>query len=179
MAELWLDITDIPAQGREFSFADPAIWEGPCCEFGLPYRADPDDPPRADVTVMPHKSGVFVRGRLAGKVIAPCDRCAEDTTVVLDSPFEVDEELPRPDEQSLEATLVRRRGKVIELDAGGLLWEQFLLAMPVKPLCSEDCPGLCPGCGRPLGAGSCTCGEAEGDSRLAVLRGMRIGKPTQ
>lgn len=178
MAELWLDITDIPAQGRDFSFTDPAIWEEPFREFGLPYRRDPDAPPVAELTVTPQKSGVLVRGRLSGRIVTPCDRCAEDTTVVLDNSFELFEELPRQGEQSLEESRMRRRGKVIELDAGGLLWEQFVLAMPVKPLCSEGCLGLCPGCGRNLNAGSCSCGESESDPRLAALRGLRITKPT-
>jgi uncharacterized protein len=178
MAELWLDITDIPAQGREFSFTDPTVWEGPFVEFGLPYRQDPQAPLAADMTVTPQKTGVFVRGRLTGKVLTPCDRCAEETTVVLDSAFEVFEDMPRPGELSLETSLLRRRGKVIELDAGGLLWEQFVLAMPIKPLCSEDCLGLCPGCGRNRTTGSCTCGEPDGDPRLSALRGLRITKPT-
>jgi len=177
MTELWLDITDIPATGRDFSFSDPAIWEEPIGRYGLPYRFDRDAPPTAELSVAPQKDGVLVRGNLAGRVVTPCDRCAEDTAVPLDSPFELYEELPRPGEASLETALVRRRGKVLELDVGGLLWEQFVLAMPVKPLCSEGCLGLCPGCGRSLNAGSCNCGEPEGDPRLEPLRGLRVTKP--
>lgn len=178
MTELWLDITDIPATGRDFSFSDPAIWDEPIREFGLPYRPDPDNAPGAELSVAPQKDGVLVRGRLSGRMITPCDRCAEDTVIPLDSPFEVYEELPRPGETSLETALVRRRGKVLELDVGGLLWEQLVLAMPVKPLCSEGCLGLCPGCGRNLNSGSCACGKPEGDPRLAPLRGLRVTKPT-
>jgi uncharacterized protein len=178
MTELWLDITDIPATGRDFSFSDPAIWNEPIREYGLPHRFAPGAAPVAEVNVTPQKTGVLVRGRLAGQVITPCDRCAEDAVVVLDSPFELYEELPRQGELSLEISLLRRRGKVLELDVGGILWEQFVLAMPVKPLCSEDCLGLCPGCGRKIGAGSCSCGESDGDLRLAPLRGLRVTKPT-
>ena len=34
------------------------------------------------------------------------------------------------------------------LDVIDLLREQFMLALPMKPLCSEDCRGLCAGAGR-------------------------------
>ena len=40
MSELWLDITDIPATGREFSFSDQALWTDSIAEFSLPYRLD-------------------------------------------------------------------------------------------------------------------------------------------
>ncbi len=150
------------------------MWAAPIREFGLPHRLDPQDSPRAEFSVVPQRRGVLVQGRIAGRVVTPCDRCAEDTVVVLDSPFEFYEELPIAGEQTLETSLVRRRGKVMELDVGGMLWEQFVLAMPVKPLCSENCLGLCPGCGRNLNTGSCDCGGPGGDPRLAPLRGLRV-----
>lgn len=54
------------------------------------------------------------------------------------------------------------------LDAGELAKTIFILEMDTKTLCSEDCKGLCPGCGVDLNQGSCTC-KKEADPRLAVL----------
>ena len=54
------------------------------------------------------------------------------------------------------------------LDAGELAKTIFILEMDTKTLCSEDCKGLCPGCGVDLNQGSCTC-KKEVDPRLAVL----------
>ncbi|MCI8419312.1 MAG: DUF177 domain-containing protein [Oscillospiraceae bacterium] len=54
------------------------------------------------------------------------------------------------------------------LDAGELAKTIFILEMDTKTLCSEDCKGLCPGCGVDLNQGSCTC-KKETDPRLAVL----------
>ena len=34
-----------------------------------------------------------------------------------------------------------------QIDLNELLREQFYLALPMKPLCREDCRGLCPQCG--------------------------------
>ncbi len=55
-----------------------------------------------------------------------------------------------------------------ELDADELLRDVFVLAMDSKHLCSEDCKGLCPGCGADLNSEPCRC-KKEVDPRLAGL----------
>lgn len=55
------------------------------------------------------------------------------------------------------------------LDVGELAREEFLLGMDTKTLCSEDCKGLCPGCGADLNLGKCTCGKTA-DPRWTPLR---------
>jgi len=174
MSELWLDITDIPATGREFSFSDPAIWTGPIAEFGMAHRLEGTGAPlAATFSVAPQGRGVLIRGRLDGAIMTPCDRCTEDTRVVVDASFELFEDLPLEGAQSMEPGLLRRRGKVVELDVASLLWEQFLLALPAKPLCDENCPGLCPRCGANLRNGPCGCSEEDGDFRLAVFKTLK------
>jgi len=175
MSELWLDITDLPATGREFSFSDPALWTGPIAEFKLPHRLGTGDAGiSATFALEPQGRGILIHGTIVGSVITPCDRCAEDTLVVINSSFELFEELPLEDEQRLEPGLLRRRGEVLELDVASMLWEQFLLALPVKPLCDENCPGLCPHCGKPLRNGPCGCAAEDSDPRLAVLRNLKV-----
>jgi uncharacterized protein len=51
--------------------------------------------------------------------------------------------------------------------------EQFYLALPMKPLCSEACHGLCPVCGTNLNRGTCDCKRDWDDPRLAPLRELR------
>ena len=46
--------------------------------------------------------------------------------------------------------------------------QNVLLAIPMVPLCREDCPGLCSQCGHDLSLGSCEC-KPEVDVRLSVL----------
>lgn len=55
-----------------------------------------------------------------------------------------------------------------ELDAETLMSETFVLAMDSKNLCTEDCKGLCSGCGADLNVEPCRC-KKEGDPRLAAL----------
>lgn len=174
MVERWLDITDIPEEGREFSFEDQELWAEGWREFHMDFS--PAKPLTAGFAIIPAERGVLVRGRLQGSVIVPCDRCTKPVEVFVDQSFDLHEEEPLPGEDALEPSLLRRKGHRLELDAGGMLWEEFVLALPVKPLCSEDCKGLCPTCGKDLNAGPCECAEAEFDPRLAALRGLTIVK---
>lgn len=48
--------------------------------------------------------------------------------------------------------------------------QAVLLAVPLVPLCKEDCAGLCPQCGQDFNAGQCACQPIEIDSRLDVLK---------
>lgn len=49
--------------------------------------------------------------------------------------------------------------------------EELVLELPMLSLCSEDCPGLCPKCGKRLRDGDCGCKEKkEIDPRLAILQ---------
>lgn len=58
------------------------------------------------------------------------------------------------------------------LDIDDELLEEILLTFPQKLLCSEDCKGLCPKCGKRLNDGECSCDTREIDPRLAVLKNL-------
>ncbi|MBU1003611.1 MAG: DUF177 domain-containing protein [Proteobacteria bacterium] len=171
METFWIDITDIPAQGREFSFSDPEIWAVPAKHYAM--EAVPGKGMEATLLVIPQGDKCLVTGRIAGTVSIPCDRCTEPASFSFEQQFETFEELV-PDTQDDREPLLREHEGKLELDAGTILWEQFVLALPVKPLCSEDCKGLCPHCGVALNMHSCDCGSKEGDPRLAILRGLKF-----
>ena len=59
-----------------------------------------------------------------------------------------------------------------QIDLNELVREQFYLALPMKPLCREDCRGLCPQCGVNWNTGTCECGSGWEDPRLAPLKGL-------
>jgi len=67
------------------------------------------------------------------------------------------------------------RGGEIRLDSVCL--EVISLALPVKPLCREDCAGLCAQCGADLNGGACGCKEARPPSPFDVLAALRDGEP--
>jgi uncharacterized protein len=57
-----------------------------------------------------------------------------------------------------------------ELDLDEELREALILSFPMRLLCEEDCPGLCPKCGKPRREGECGCPTREIDPRLAILQ---------
>lgn len=67
------------------------------------------------------------------------------------------------------------RGGEIELSSVCL--ELIALGLPVKPLCHEDCPGLCPQCGADLSGGDCGCRQTPNPSPFDVLATLRGDGP--
>ena len=100
-----------------------------------------------------------------------CARCLAPVTGVFSLDFErtVAPEGVLSEEQIEENVdeYVILSGK--ELDVDEQLREEILLCFPQKILCSDDCPGLCPKCGKPKREGDCGCVTREIDPRLAVL----------
>ena len=56
------------------------------------------------------------------------------------------------------------------------LAEVVSLAVPIQPLCREDCVGLCPRCGCDLNQTSCDCEELKPESPFAVLARLSAGR---
>ena len=98
------------------------------------------------------------------ELVLVCDRCQKvfrrEKTVPLH--FLLAHELAGEDEEEI----ILLDGE--ELDVGDLAFTTFLLEMDTKNLCSEDCEGLCPGCGVNLNEETCRC-KPEGDPRWAAL----------
>ena len=98
----------------------------------------------------------------------PCDRCFELTTQEhkLDLFHTVVRELS--DEEDNDGEFVLAPDDTLDLDE--LLTEDLLLDVPSKFLCSLDCKGLCPSCGKNLNHGDCDCQQDTVDPRLAILK---------
>ena len=63
-----------------------------------------------------------------------------------------------------------------ELDLEPLARDAVLLELPLAPLCSEDCRGLCPTCGANRNTDECEC-VTPGDPRWSALDVLRDGRP--
>ena len=57
-----------------------------------------------------------------------------------------------------------------ELEIGQRVREGVILAIPIKPLCADDCRGLCPMCGTNLNESDCDCVPDKTDERWDVLK---------
>jgi uncharacterized protein len=116
-------------------------------------------------------------GRVSTRLEVVCSRCVEPFEVPIDAPFDLRyvPQAANAGEGEVEvgeddlATAFHREGLVDLID---LLREQFVLALPMKPLCSEACGGLCPECGTNLNKTQCTCAPKWEDPRLAPLKSL-------
>ncbi len=111
--------------------------------------------------------------------LAACARCLSQVERTLSFPFErtVAEEknlTEQQREESVDEYAIVQNGR---LDLDEELREVLILEMPMRFLCSEDCPGLCPKCGKPKRDGSCNCSEKEIDPRWAKLAKIRDSLP--
>ncbi|HWK09116.1 MAG TPA: DUF177 domain-containing protein [Vicinamibacterales bacterium] len=113
-------------------------------------------------------------GRIESTLRLECGRCLEPFDVHVDAPFELRyvsaQENVGEGEREVgddDLTTAYYRDNVIDLEE--LMREQFQLALPMKPLCSEACKGLCPECGANLNTNSCDCKASWVDPRLKGL----------
>lgn len=174
-------LNEIEPQGCTLTVSDSSVWEQPLKEYHVSCRMV--EPVTAEVFLLPQEDGCLIRGTIRGVVAMPCNRCMEETLVVLNQSFDEFEEYPglgetEPEEEDsaglLDECVVSMEGGAPFLDLAALLWEEFSLALPVKPLCRPDCRGLCPECGKNLNEGACGCSRDSGDPRLAALRQLKV-----
>jgi len=142
---------------------------------------DFDFPATVSVRLDYYRAGqeLFFQGQISGDVIGHCGRCLEDYGFPLDADFSV-LLVPKTEDLTAETELTGDEldlsvyeGDIVDLTP--LLREQIILALPTRPLCDEDCKGLCPTCGMNLNMETCRCAATVGDPRLAVLRNIKIG----
>ena len=120
--------------------------------------------------------------RLVGRVRAtlelPCGRCLEPFILPVDAAFDLRYQPHAHNtgegEREIEADdLDTAFYDNDEIDLGQLMQEQFYLTLPMKPLCTDDCKGLCSTCGTNLNRGTCSCSNQWEDPRLAALKTLK------
>lgn len=117
---------------------------------------------------------VLVRGVLSGDIELECSRCLKTFDVGIKSRMDIvfHPEVVNKKEEShgLRADeLETEFYKDDTLDVDNLLVEQLILNVPMKPLCSPECKGICPKCGTDLNLEQCNCETVEIDPRLKIL----------
>lgn len=122
---------------------------------------------------------LLIRGGLDAQVRLECGRCLEEFAIPVHAdveeefrvrPGEViaevddEEEIAGPADENVMAIF---EGVNLRLDE--LIRQHLLLAIPPFPACSEECRGLCAGCGHNLNETACICRPAALESPFAVL----------
>ena len=113
-------------------------------------------------------------GRLTATLELACSRCLEPYTIPVESELDllflpVSEQAETQDVEVEDADIGVSYYKDDQIDLGEMMREQFYLALPMKPLCREDCAGLCPICGINRNREQCDCQTTWVDPRLEPL----------
>ncbi len=118
---------------------------------------------------------VLVQGHLAALIPQVCGRCLEAFT--FRAMAEVDTRFaPRPPaarDQKVELTPDDLELDFYDndlLDLNRLIQTEAMLGLPMKPLCRDECRGLCLVCGGNRNSNPCACEVRLPDPRLAVLK---------
>lgn len=152
-------------------------------------QLEEDDPGIRDVlsltaTIREEDSEFRVEGELKGLLVHECVRCLGEFTSPANISFQARYRDPRyrrarrTDTDEREGTrdpddvesypVVKQR-----IALHDLLREHVILSVPMQPLCSDGCRGLCQTCGHSLNVSVCGCKETPIESPFAVLRAVR------
>lgn len=120
-------------------------------EIGIPF------PLELKLDIYNTEDSYTLTGSLAGVLVLTCSRCLERFEYKID--IKISEELMKKDVNNIS-----------EFDISIILIENILLIIPIKPVCSQDCKGLCVQCGQNLNEKECDCENDIIDPRMAKLK---------
>lgn len=174
-----LRVDDITAEAKELAFEEPEAQVNALLERRPPQEYRIEGP--ISVTISCYRAGtdLFFAGDLHASTHATCARCTDDSVRLIDRSFRFiltprvvglnDDNIQAED---LELSVYDGE----EVDLAPLIREQFLLALPTRPLCADECRGLCPHCGANRNMADCGCRTESLDPRFAVLRSLKLGR---
>jgi uncharacterized protein len=116
-----------------------------------------EKPIELELEIFNTSDSFVVEGNLKAELILSCSRCLQKYS----SPIELDisEDVLKSEMEDEE-----------ELYLNEIVVDNIILALPMKPLCSDNCKGICPECGQDLNEGDCDCEVEAVDPRLAKLK---------
>ena len=129
---------------------------------------------QGEVRLLRTNRGILVAGELQAEIELTCSRCLSlfscPVRLNLEEEYiptiDVVSGAPLPSSEEPGSFLIDEH-HVIDLTEA--IRQYALLAIPMKPLCREDCAGLCQDCGRSLNQGACGCPTRAIDPRWSEL----------
>jgi len=133
-----------------------------------------DCPAQGEVQLMRADDSILAKGGLRTDIKLTCGRCLSPFHHPLTLNIE-EEFFPTTDVTTGAKKPSPGEPGIFTIDAHNVLdlteaaRQYALLAIPIKPLCGQDCAGLCPTCGANLNQIQCDCPPKPADPRWAGL----------
>ena len=110
--------------------------------------------------------GILATGEVDSTALADCSRCLEPLKLAVEVDFQ---ELFAYSLEQEDDFLVQDE----KIDLEQAITDAVVLSLPFKPVCSEDCLGLCSECGVKLAEDPEHVHQAQNDSRWSELESFR------
>lgn len=110
--------------------------------------------------------GILVTGEVDSTAVAECSRCLEPLKLAVEVDFQ---ELFAYSLEQEDDFLVQDE----KIDLEQAITDAVVLSLPFKPVCSEDCLGLCSECGVKMAEDPEHVHQAQNDSRWSELESFR------
>jgi len=131
------------------------------------------------LTVKKEFDHIRVHGSVDTSVSLVCSRCLCEFSTELSSAFTIfytkssiaqsEDEVELGEQDLISATYAGD-----EIDFSDEVAEQILLELPYKPLCSQECKGLCTSCGVDLNSKDCSCNRNAVSIAFSSLKGLKV-----
>lgn len=138
-------------------------------------------PLHLEFTIAREFDHIRAHGRVDTKVRFTCSRCLAEYDTELRTEFTIfyskTSRIPVEEEVALsEEDLVSVSYEGDTIDFTNEVAEQVLMEIPLKPLCSEGCRGLCSTCGTDLNTGECECSRSGAGFTFSALKDFTVKK---
>jgi uncharacterized protein len=136
---------------------------------------------QGDVAATREYDNIRITGRITAPLALSCSRCLAEFASYIDTNFTLffrkESAVTAATESELELAEMDLLSSVYsgdEIDLTHEIEEQLAMEIPLKPLCSESCNGLCHECGIDLNTATCTCHEASISMAFSALKGFKV-----
>ena len=173
---LKIKVADIPAEGQKL------VWELAQQEVNARLKSSASEaltlvsPVRVNLKLERTGQRVLAKGPISTKFRLTCSRCLEEfdqpiaeSLFVVFSPRIPAEGMAEENAGSMNEEYYNGE----EIDIWPIIKENLFLSIPIKPVCRDNCRGLCPKCGQKLNSGECGCSRPTGHPGMAKLKQIR------
>jgi uncharacterized protein len=143
----------------------------------LANEAPPTAPALVDLIITREKKLWRVRGDLETEVELSCSRCLNHYRLRL--LMTIDRYVSSGQDPALDAGMTEMEEDVVYLEEGQFsplrfAEEEFILVLPMIPICDDSCLGLCQNCGADKNSEPCSCPGVENENPFAILGQIKL-----
>ena len=145
-----------------------------CCKFNGPIRGE--------ISFVREFDHLRATGTVSVPVAFSCSRCLVDYDSLIDCNFtiffrkDVKDYIDEDEIELGEQDLISSTYSGDEIDLTHEIEEQVAMEIPLKPLCSQSCKGLCQVCGIDLNSSQCSCSNETVSLKFSALKDFKVSR---